>query len=378
MQRAMGKLLGKLIFIVGIALSLLPLSIYAQGDLRNCGFSCTSKDITIIGFSLVDANTGVPISNSVSECEDGDTFEVKLEMTYQFNAASTRYNTRFQGLLKIGNSEIFINQYVGTFNSTTNETKLIVYETFVWECGTNLSITNPQFFWRTGEGGEILSTTYACSDYSNSKCSASSGEILVDMPIELPVVWHNISATSSSDQQCAEIKWSTLKEWESSHFEIERSLNNADRFEVLDTVAASTYSFEIKEYQYVDHRIPANTTRVYYRLKQVDLDGSFEYSKVLMVNVNTQEEQIATWKLYPNPAIGNDLKISLRNPRAYNGEQLHIKMISNLGVAYQVLPECSDPYEIDIGYMTKNIRKGILLVELSWGNQVEIFKVIKQ
>ncbi|GAB2625308.1 hypothetical protein GCM10026987_23410 [Belliella aquatica] len=349
-------------------------------DLSTCNFGCTSNDITILGFSLVDATTGLPVFNSISECQDGDTFQVKLEMNYSFNTAATRVNARFQGKLKFGLTEIFIDEYVGEFSSAANggSGKMIIYQEFTWECGTNLSFQQPHFYWATQDSGPTVETTYNCSNYSNSKCSRDVGEIFVDLPIELPVVWHEISATSTPDQQCAEIKWSTLKEWESSHFEIERSLNNADRFEVIDSVAASTYSFEIKNYQFTDHTIPVNTTRVYYRVKQVDLDGSFEYSKVLMVNVNTQEQQTSTWQLYPNPAIGNDLKISLRNPKAYNGEHLHVKMISNLGVAYQILPECLDPYEIDIGDMIKNVPKGILVVELSWGNQVEILKVIKQ
>ena len=347
-------------------------------DLRNCSFSCTSNDITIIGFTLVDATTGLPISNSVSQCQDGETFQVKLEMTYKFNAAATRYNSRFQGLLKIGNTEVFINQYVGTFNSTSTETKLIVYDTFTWECGTNLSIINPQFFWRPNEGGAALESTYVCNDYSNSKCSGSAGTVLVNVPIELPVVWHDFSISTSPDQKNTSLIWSTLKEWQSSHFEIERSVNQADRFEIIDSIPAAGYSFEVKNYRFIDNQIPNNSTRVYYRVKQVDLDGSFDFSKVVMANVNTIVEGTSSWRLFPNPLLDDNLKVSLQNPSAYQGEEIYVRLITSQTSYLHSIPICPDPYNIDLSPITKNIPTGLFLVEISWGDRVETFKIIKR
>ncbi|MFD2035892.1 hypothetical protein ACFSKL_13900 [Belliella marina] len=370
--------LGKLkISVFGIALSMLPIWNYAQGDLRNCGFGCTSNDITIMGFALVDAVTGNPIANSVSECGDGQTFQVKLEMTYKFNAAATRYNARFQSLLRIGNMDIFVNDYVGTFSSTTTEAKLIVFDTFTWECGTNLSFFNPQFFWKASEGEGTLETTYACNDYSNSKCSASTGEMIVEIPVELPVVWHNFSVSMSEKKDYAEINWSTLKEWESSHFEIERSIYGIDKFKIIDSVSAANYSFEINYYQYLDKNIPPYVSRVYYRLKQVDLDGKYDYSKVQMLNINRTKEDVGAWLFYPNPMKENELKVSLKKPSVYNGEEITIKVIANQKIYVQLQFTPSNPYEIDLGHFLKNIPKGILLIELSWRDQSEVFKVIK-
>ena len=52
----------------------------------------------------------------------------------------------------------------------------------------------------------------------------------------------------------------------------------------------------MQTYQFVDDQLESNVT--YYRLKQVDFDGKFQYSKVVTV-VNAQKSGIA---VYPNPA----------------------------------------------------------------------------
>jgi len=105
-----------------------------------------------------------------------------------------------------------------------------------------------------------------------------------------------------------ELKWQTGTELNSSHFEIERSLD--DRiFTRIGEVAATGSENTSTNYSFSDNEAVRNR-KYYYRLKMVDLDGSFEYSQTLegrLENVTGLE-----MTLFPNPAkdvINLDLKL---------------------------------------------------------------------
>ncbi len=94
------------------------------------------------------------------------------------------------------------------------------------------------------------------------------------------------------------ISWATEQELNSSHFNIERSENGND-WKTLFTLQAAVNSNLIKQYRYVDD-LPLQ--ELFYRLKMVDKDGTFAYSKILTVKRNNTEERLV---VYPNPAKGN-------------------------------------------------------------------------
>ncbi len=94
-----------------------------------------------------------------------------------------------------------------------------------------------------------------------------------------------------------ELKWSTVSEQNSKHFEIQRSFNNRD-FEGIGNVAAAGESSSIIQYHFNDEGFRTGSN--YYRLKMVDLDGSFEYSNVIEIRIKG-EQQIS---VMPNPTKG--------------------------------------------------------------------------
>jgi hypothetical protein len=95
--------------------------------------------------------------------------------------------------------------------------------------------------------------------------------------------------------------WKTASEENVSHFVIERSSSNGN-FEELARVSAKGNSQRIESYQYDDINYWINTSleSVAYRLKAVDFDGSFTYSKAIVLSItglNQQPEPI----VFPNP-----------------------------------------------------------------------------
>jgi hypothetical protein len=93
----------------------------------------------------------------------------------------------------------------------------------------------------------------------------------------------------------AKIRWTTGSEVNSSHFEVEKSLDGI-RFETIGTVKSAGTTLNKQEYSLIDE-VPS-TGLNYYRLKQVDLDGQLDYSAIEVLSFSNNSKII----IYPNPA----------------------------------------------------------------------------
>jgi hypothetical protein len=93
----------------------------------------------------------------------------------------------------------------------------------------------------------------------------------------------------------AQLFWQTASELNADQYLIERSLDGK-WFETAGKVKAVN---KPATYSYKDYSIFATHQIVYYRLKMVDSDGSYRYSKVIRLSVNTENKLDAT--IYPNP-----------------------------------------------------------------------------
>ena len=95
------------------------------------------------------------------------------------------------------------------------------------------------------------------------------------------------------------LTWSTASEKNNDHFDVERSLNGTD-FVKIDEVKGQGSSSSATDYARTDAGIGAKANGlVYYRLKQVDTDGTSTYSPVRSVRFGKVVPAIA---LFPNPA----------------------------------------------------------------------------
>lgn len=94
-----------------------------------------------------------------------------------------------------------------------------------------------------------------------------------------------------------QLAWMTSTETNSRGFSIERSRDNSS-FDEVGFVNAAGYSSSIKNYEFVDN--PTIAGKYYYRLKQINLDGSFKYSSEVEVTINNLND-FSLWQNYPNP-----------------------------------------------------------------------------
>ena len=93
-----------------------------------------------------------------------------------------------------------------------------------------------------------------------------------------------------------QLTWTTAVEKNSARFEVERSIDGAT-FVHLTAVAAAGTTTSAHAYSFTDGQLPA-AAALYYRLRQVDADGSATYSPVRTVAL---ELALPTLVLFPNP-----------------------------------------------------------------------------
>jgi photosystem II stability/assembly factor-like uncharacterized protein len=133
------------------------------------------------------------------------------------------------------------------------------------------------------------------------------------IPVELT------SFTASSSKNTVYLNWSTASELNNYGFEIERSNDKADLpdgkagWRTIGFREGKGTTTEQQNYSYTDDLFGVNAHKLYYRLKQIDYDGQFEYSNVLEVNVASMN--FALHQNYPNPfnpstVIGYQLPVS--------------------------------------------------------------------
>jgi len=155
------------------------------------------------------------------------------------------------------------------------------------------------------------------SDYAVVKYCAA-----VVVPIEL--LSFNAAAL---DNKYIQLNWTTASEINNDHFTVERSLD-AVNWEMVGIVKGAGNSSTMNAYSLTDENpgeaFPLNKGGqgvVYYRLKQTDYDGHFEYSDIVAVELGAVASQII---IYPNPVTDQLSVISYQ--LSVNNEQLSVKM----------------------------------------------------
>jgi hypothetical protein len=107
----------------------------------------------------------------------------------------------------------------------------------------------------------------------------------------LPVQFTSFVVTQKNDQ--IQIKWSTAQEKDNSHFEVEKSVDGRN-WTAIAVVFGNGTSNLVHQYSYITKA--ENTPVVYYRIRQVDVDGSSTYTSIRTISAdsNVQNTKIYT------------------------------------------------------------------------------------
>jgi len=169
----------------------------------------------------------------------------------------------------------------------------------------------PTTFYQTATLGAFGNDVTITSTFNNGFSGFAAGQREIPLPINLL----NFNATMLYNKT-VNLEWATVSEINNDYFTIERSTNATD-WEMLTTVNGAGNSSVLLNYNTVDDAPYHGTS--YYRLKQTDFDGAFEYSQLRSVTFN---DVISEVSIFPNPA-NNELTIKgdpleLQDIQVYN------------------------------------------------------------
>jgi len=124
--------------------------------------------------------------------------------------------------------------------------------------------------------------------------TATLAQLTTIVPVEM------LTFTASARNSSIQLLWATASETNNQGFEIQRSINDNDNFVTVGFVNGNGSSTEINYYSFTDDPQLIGTNQIYYRLKQVDYDGTFSYSDVVSVSYDVPAEFVLNQN-YPNP-----------------------------------------------------------------------------
>jgi hypothetical protein len=238
------------------------------------------------------------------------------------------------------------------------------------------SIDDPEFYSEESRIESLTSGTYRLTTFDNTTGTCRVDFFILGARI-LPVEFTYHNAHHNAKTRTSMISWGTGKEWESSHFEIERALHGLE-FEKIGEVMAMGFKDSLTEYEFKDDDLPLSGGNVLYRLKQVDLSGNYAYSPVMSVRTSGIEFTSGVWRAYPNPTNGNQLRISLLDRSQYEEEKITFRLVHPSAQSQMMAVASEAEMNEALAQMIGRIPKGVFVVEIQWGQKVEHIKVLKQ
>lgn len=183
------------------------------------------------------------------------------------------------------------------------------------------------------------------------------------LPVELIYFY-----IEKKENNSVELKWETASESNNRGFELQRSTDGME-WENIGFVNGAGTTTEKQYYSFTDR--PDFSGLFYYRLRQMDFDGQFEYSQIRSVELKNINSEI---KIYPNPA-GSYIYLNIEND--WEGE-MTIRILNSIG------------QEIYTSIFSKNIKEwngqinlsempgGIYRVIISNGENMMTKPIVKQ
>ncbi|MEZ5039079.1 MAG: T9SS type A sorting domain-containing protein [Saprospiraceae bacterium] len=214
-----------------------------------------------------------------------------------------------------------LNQTAGTGNVTVN---------LSWRATSN--VTDPASIivarhdgstWQN-EGQSAINGSASLGDVTSNNVTSFSpftlastlGGAFNPLPVELT------SFTAQKKEKGVLLEWETAVEENNAFFQVERSIDGK-QFAAIGKVEGVGSSDVAQIYQLMDEKPRQGTN--YYRLKQVDFDGTFEYHPIVSVEVAAEKEVVL--QLFPNPAVD---KVNVFVPSQVEGVA-DIKIFNALG-----------------------------------------------
>jgi len=188
-----------------------------------------------------------------------------------------------------------------------------------------------------------------------SSISTLSGDVQssIVLPVEL------LSFVGKVDHTSVNLSWQTAREVNNEKFEIEFSVDGKE-FRKVAEIAGNGTTSEQKDYVF-DIENSENGLH-YYRLKQIDFDGQFDYSKMISVEVSRVDEEAGNF--YPNPSRSSIVHLDYRAEMTKNIEVAVFEITGRL-ISVQKYSVLKGKNNLEFNF--SEVGKGVYFVRL--GNE---------
>ncbi|HSD63156.1 MAG TPA: M28 family peptidase [Ignavibacteriaceae bacterium] len=185
------------------------------------------------------------------------------------------------------------------------------------------------------------------------------------VPVELA------SFAGNYDGKNIMLNWKTSTELNNYGFEIEKKTGDNPQWYSIGFVNGNGTIQTPSVYSFTDSRVTGSGT-YYYRLKQIDNDGSYKYSSAVEINVN-RTAQFVLEQNYPNP-FNPSTKISFSIPQSSNvkiavynlvGEQVTVLLNGNMEAGNHV-----------INFNASDLPSGVYLCRIQYAGSSRMIKMM--
>ncbi|MBA3900949.1 MAG: T9SS type A sorting domain-containing protein, partial [Bacteroidetes bacterium] len=224
---------------------------------------------------------------------------------------------------------------------------------------SNSSIANPT-------ANPTVQTTYTVT-VTGGKCTVND-ETTVYMCNVLPI--ELLEFTGFAEEKENILKWTTSSEINNAYFIIEKTINGTD-FNDIGRVKGNGNSSILLSYSFNDHT-PTDGNN-YYRLKQVDFDGSFKNSELILIRRESKNTYLV--HLYPNPF--NDI-ITLEIQASVQ-ENIRIELYDKLGSLVKTIPSTLAPGHNVLNTNIAELSAGVysLVIKYNSSSNSEVKRIVK-
>lgn len=256
-------------------------------------------------------------------------------------------------------------------NSTTSYTVSLYYTLAelngVAPANVRIVKTNAATMAAANETNSLYAPTtfaaYGTGFIFNASFTGFSKFFLVNNLVTLPVGLLNFDGIQSGDKIL--LNWSTSSEEGSSHFEIQKSYNGI-QFQPIGKVDAAGSSNTQRNYNFIDKQLSEQN---YYRLKMVDTDGSFIYSKTILIRISGIQQDV---KVVNNPF--SDF-IDLRFAKIPDGP-VQAQLVSSGGSVIHS-KQLAPGWQVRFDFPGISVAKGTYILRITTGGKQFVSKVVK-
>ncbi len=308
---------------------------------------------------------------------DGTNFKIASANTDGTGFTDLYSTLNYYGGMSVASGNIYWTETNGTVNKMavtggtvtvlTTETGNTLNDIIVDGAGTTAyfmepDATNPMYtiIRKVSTSGGSASTALTVSGTVSSITFNTSAVVLA-------VSLLDFTGQYDSRKYASSLQWKTSGETNFAYFTLERSLD-ATNFTPIANITATGTATKGRVYNYSDDVKNIGTDKLYYRLKEVDQDGHYKYSGIVLLRIAADA---AVSRLYPNPGNGaytiqlNEVPTAAVSLNVYN----------NVGQVVATDKFNTKNYQLNLGKQAK----GIYYLQLTYADgTTKQFTLVKE